>query len=42
MQRSLLKSFTPAYTYWGSIVCIAIAGCSNPFATANVSDPIQI
>ncbi|OYQ63549.1 hypothetical protein B9G53_16355 [Pseudanabaena sp. SR411] len=42
MQRSLFKRFIPVYACWGSIVCIAIAGCSNPFATANVPDQVRI
>ena len=43
MWRSLLKYFTSSSICWFSIIAtVAIAGCSNPFATASSPDQIRI
>ena len=40
MLRALLKRFKYFHVAW--LCCIAIASCSNPFATTNTSDQIRI
>jgi hypothetical protein len=40
MRRSLFKRLKYLPVFW--LFVIAIAGCSNPFATANVSDQIRL